>query len=228
MSTLIAEDLLLLLLDDDKGTVTSTSYVHTILGGGVLIDLATSGAVEVGEKEGFWKTAKVRPRPDASPDDPVLVAALAVIAEKERGAQDLVNRLGKDLKETLTARLEQRGILERREGKVLGLFPRTTWPSVDSTHEQAVRRAIESSLLQGVTPDERTGALDRAPPRHRPGPQGHRPSGPAGSARCRARAKEISEGAWAAKAVKDAIAASIAATTAAVTAATSAAATSGS
>ncbi len=227
MSTLIAEDLLLLLLDDDKGTVTATSYVHTILGGGVLIELAVSGAVEVGEKEGFWKTAKVRARLDASPVDPVLVAALAVIAEKERGAQDLVNRLGKDLKETLTARLEERGILERREGKVLGLFPRTTWPSVDSTHELAVRRAIEASLLQGVTPDERTGALIAL--LHAIG-QAHKVIDRQGlpAREVRARAKEISEGAWAAKAVKDAIAASVAATTAAVTAATSAAATSGS
>ncbi|WP_248582531.1 GPP34 family phosphoprotein [Nocardioides sp. InS609-2] len=221
MSTLIAEDLLLLLLDDAKGTLTATSYPQTILGGGLLIELALTEAVEVGDKEGFWRTAKVRARLDARPADPVLVDALAVVNDKERGAQDLVNRLGKGLKETLTARLEQRGILERRDGKVLGLFPRTTWPSVDSTHEQTVRRAIEASLLLGATPDERTGALIAL--LHAIG-QAHkvidRQDMPA--AEVKARAKKISEGAWAAKAVKDAIAASVAATTAAVTAATSA------
>ncbi len=226
MSSLIAEDLLLLLLDDDKGTLTATSYPQPILGGGVLIELALTGAVEVGDKEGFWRTAKVRVRPDAQPADPLLVDALALVDEKERGAQDLVNRLGKGLKETLTARLEQRGILERREGRVLGLFPRTTWPSVDSTHEQAVRRAIEASLVQGVTPDERTGALIAL--LHAVG-QAHKVVDRQGlpASEVKARAKKISEGAWAAKAVKDAIAASVAATTAAVTAATSAAVVSG-
>lgn len=220
MSTLIAEDLLLLLLDDDKGTLAASSYTQTILGGGLLIELALNEAVEVGDKEGFWHTAKVRARPGVTLSDPVLVDALALVAEKERSAQDVVNRIGKGVKETLLARLEQRGILQRREGRILGLFPHTTWPSADSTHEQAVRRAIESALLQGVTPDDRTGALIAL--LHAIG-QAHkvidRQGLPAGEVK--ARAKRISEGAWAAKAVKDAIAASVAATSAAVTAATS-------
>ncbi|WP_426243856.1 GOLPH3/VPS74 family protein [Nocardioides sp. LHG3406-4] len=222
MSTLIAEDLLLLLLDDDKGSMTAGSHAQTILGGGLLIELALADAVEVGDKEGFWHSAKVRVRPGATLSDPVLADALSLVAEKERSAQEAVNRLGKGVKEALLMRLEQRGILERREGRILGLFPHTTWPSADSTHEQAVRRAIEASLLQGVTPDERTGALIAL--LHAIG-QAHRiidrRGMPAGEVK--ARAKQISEGAWAAKAVKDAIAASVAATSAAVTAATSAA-----
>ncbi len=222
MSSLIAEDLLLLLLDDDKGTLTAASYPQPILGGAVLMELALTGAVEVGAKEAFWRTAKVRVSAGARPADPVLVDALALVNERERAAEDLVNRLGKGLKETLTARLEQRGILERRDGRILGLFPRTTWPSVDSTHEQALRRAIEASLVQGVTPDERTGALIAL--LHAIG-QAHRVIDRRGmpASEVKARAKAISEGAWAAKAVKDAIAASVAATTAAITAATSAA-----
>ena len=222
MSTLIAEDLLLLLLEDDKGTMTASSYTQAILGGGLLIELALTEAVQVGDKEGFWHTAKVRVRPGVTPSEQVLADALSLVAVKERTAQDVVNRLGKGIKETLIARLEQRGILQRRDGRILGLFPHTTWPSADSTHELAVRRAIEASLLQGVTPDERTGALIAL--LHAIG-QAHKVIDLQG-ARARdvkARAKEISEGAWAAKAVKDAIAASVAATSAAVTAATSAA-----
>lgn len=223
MRTLIAEDLLLLLLDDEKGTMRAGSYTQTILGGGLLMELALADAVTVTEKQGFWQNAHVVPRPGARTGDPVLDDALALVAEKQRTAQDVVNRLGKGLKETLTARLVERGILERREGKVLGLFPHTTWPTADSSHEEEVRRAVEATLLQGVTPDERTGGLVAL--LHAVG-QAHRVIDLRGARAgdVKARAKEIAEGAWAAKAVKDAIAASVAATTVAVTAATSVAA----
>ena len=221
--SLIAEDLLLLLLDDEKGTMRASTYTQTILGGGLLMELALADVVSVTEKKGFWQTSHVLARPGARTDDPVLDDALALVAEKERSAQDVVNRLGKGLKETLTARLAERGIIERRDGKIFGLFPHTTWPSTDSTHEEQVRRAIEATLLQGVTPDPRTGGLIAL--LHAVG-EAHKVIDLRG-ARARdvkARAKEVSEGAWAAQAVKDAIAASIAATTAAVTAATTVAA----
>ena len=226
MTTLIAEDLLLLLLDDEKGTMNAGSYAAPVLGGGLLTELALSGAVEVEPKKSFWHGATVHVAPGASPDDlddPVLAQALAVVAEKPRGAQDLVNRLGKGLKETLTGRLVERGLVERRDGRILGIFPSTTWPAADSTHEQEVRRAVEATLLQGVSHDDRTGAIIAL--LHAVG-QAHRviDRGGVSAGDVKRRAKEVSEGAWAAKAVQDAIAAAVAATTAAVGAATAAAA----
>jgi hypothetical protein len=226
VETLIAEDLLLLLLDDADGKLTGTVYPQPALGGAVLIELAQTGAVEVEERTGLWRSVKVRATGNP-PADHVLRAAYDVVADKSRTAQDLVDRLGKGLEERLADRLVERGILERRQDKVLGLFPRTRWPAVDTAHEQDVRRALAAVLVQGAQPDERTGALiallsaiDRA----------HKIVDREGmSARdVRKRAKQISEGAWAAKAVRDAIAASTAAVgaVAATTAATTAAATS--
>jgi len=215
--TLIAEDMLLLLLDDRKGTVVGTSHPQTVLGGAVLVELAMAGAVTVEEKAGLWRQTRVHAVPGVLPDDPLLRAALATVAEKVRSAQDLVTRLGKGLQDELAARLERRGILRRTEGRALGLFPRTRWPVVDTTHEDAVRRALTAALVQGVTPEPRTAALialfsaiDRA---HKVVDHEGLPAG-----QVRKRAKEIAQGAWAAKAVKDSIAASTAAVTAAVTA----------
>jgi hypothetical protein len=224
--TLIAEDLLLLLLDDQKGTVVGSTDLDTALGGAVLMELAMIGAVTVSAKTRVWRSARVSVDPAAAPDDDVLRAGLAVVAEKERSAEDLVRRLGKGVKDQLTGRLERRGILERREHRVLGLFPRTRWPAADTTHEDAVRRSLTGVLVQGLTPEPRTAALisllsaiDRA---HKIVDRDRLPA-----RQVRKRAKEIAKGDWAATAVKDAVAASTAAVTAAVAAATTAATSGG-
>ncbi|WP_243057905.1 GPP34 family phosphoprotein [Nocardioides sp. SR21] len=210
METLISEDLLLLVLDDTKGAVTGTINLPAALGGAVLTELALIGAVEVQEKAGMWSTAKVRTVADARPEDPTLAAAYDVVAERPRTAQDLVTRLGKNRRDELADRLVARGILARQDTKVLGLFPTKRWPTVEPGHERAVRYRLTAALVQGVEPDERTAALiallsavDRA---HKVVDHDGVPAKVV-----RKRAKEISEGAWAAKAVKDAISAATAA-----------------
>lgn len=223
--TLIAEDLLLLMLDDRSGRLTGTSYPQTVLGGALLIELAISEAVEIGEKPSIWSAARVT-AVGRAPDDQQLRAAYDVVAAKPRTAQDLVGRLGKDAQQVLAERLVARGILERVDGKVLGLFPTRRWPTADATREQEVRRALVAVLVQGLEPDPRTGALvallhatDRA----------HQVVDHEGlsSREVRRRAKQIAEGAWAAKAVRDAILASTTAITVAASAAATGAAVSG-
>jgi hypothetical protein len=216
--TLIAEDLLLLLLDDESGRP-QTQQLQIALGGAVLVELAVEGMVEVAEKQSVWRSAKVWPVEGARPGDPVLTAAWETVKEKERSAQGLVERLGKGLDVALCNRLAERGILERRDDKVLGLFPRTRWPARDSSHEDAVRDALTSVLVEGNEPDPRTGALvallhavDRA---HQTVPHDG-----LSDRDVKRRAKEVADGQWAARAVKDAITAATAATMAAMTAVT--------
>ena len=77
------------------------------------------------------------------------------------------------------------------------------WPTVDSAHEEEVRRRLSDVLVRGLTPDQRTAALVAL--LHAVG-RAHKVVAaeglPAGAVK--ARAKEIAEGAWAAQAVKDA------------------------
>ena len=221
--TLIAEDLLLLLLDDTLGTVSTWGKTDVVLGGAVLAELAVAGLVTVDEKTPIWRTAKVHAADPAPAElDPLLAEALTTIAEKDRTASALVTRIGKGLEDRLAARLAERGVLERRDGKVLGLFKRTTWPVADTAREEELRRAVTACLVEGAQPDERTGALiallaaiDQA----------HRAVAPTTTVKKRAlekRAKEIAEGQWAAKAVKDAVDAATAAVVGAVAATTAA------
>lgn len=221
MTTLLAEDLLLLLLDDETGSATS-SYVDVALGGAVLLELALAGAVTVRERTSIWSGAKVAVTPGTTTlGDPLLDSALPLVAERERSASDLVHRLGKGVQDVLAERLAARGLLRRQDDKVLGLFPRTRWLAADTAHEVDVRRHLTAVLVQGLEPDARTGALvallsavDKAPASvdHDGVPKRE----------VRRRAKEVAQGAWAADAVKDAIAASTAAIVAGVTAATAA------
>ena len=218
--TLIAEDLLLLLLDDETGKP-QTQQLQIALGGAVLVELALEGMVEVVDAKSVWRKARVWPVEGARPGDPVLTAAWATVGEKERTAQALVERLGKGLDDTLCGRLVECGILERRDAKVLGLFPRTRWPARDSSHEDAVRRALTTVLVNDNEPAPRIGALvallhavDRA----------HKSVRHAGVSDrdVKKRAKQLAEGQWAATAVMEAVAAATAGTVAAMTAATSA------
>ena len=77
MTTLIAEDLVLLLLDDESGKFTNASYLDTGIGGALLIELALAETVDVVKGSGLWARAKVRATGLAAPPDPVLAEALS-------------------------------------------------------------------------------------------------------------------------------------------------------
>jgi TRAP-type uncharacterized transport system fused permease subunit len=210
--TLIAEDLLLLLLDDTKGTVSAWGSTEALLGGAVLAELAVTGLVTVDEPKSIWRTDKVHAAAGAPADlDPVLTEALTTIAEKDRKASTLVDKIGKGLANRLAARLADRGILERRDGKLLGLFPRTTWPAADTSHEDDVRRTVTACLVDGAQPDERTGALIALLTAVDKAHSAVTPDTAAKKNDLEQKAKEIAEGQWAAKAVKDAVDAATAA-----------------
>jgi hypothetical protein len=198
---LIAEDLLLLMLDDESGKVHGSDTIETALGGAVLAELAILGAVTIGERPSRWRAPTVRVT-GPPPGDRVLADALEIVAAEKRAPQDLVGRLGEGLVATLGDRLAERGILERKENRLFGILSRTRWPAADADHEREVLESLESVLVQYAEPDDRTGALvavlaatGRA---HKvvPGMSGRE---------VRKRAEEVAEAAWAADQVRGAI-----------------------
>lgn len=217
---LLAEDLLLLLLDDSTGRpVTDGTRLDNAIAGAVLLELALQGRVDIaGTNQAKVKKGRLVCRDPSPTGDPVLDDALARLVDKDGKKPDsALGPLGKGLRTRLLNGLATRGILRRDKGRVLGIFPTTRWPAADSRHERALRSALHDVLVVGLTPDDRTGALisllsaiDVLPkvvdaPNRRD---------------LKRRGKEVAEGAWAADAVRRAVAAVNAATTAAVTAAT--------
>ncbi len=93
--------------------------------------------------------------------DPLLDGALERVAGKRQpvAAQNVVTTLARDLADALRARLVARGILREEHGRVLGIFPTHAWPAADSTHEEAVRRALWDVIVVGRTPSDREVCL---------------------------------------------------------------------
>jgi hypothetical protein len=217
---LLAEDLLLLLTDDETGKLlVSGTEMDLALGGAQLVELSMSGHVDVDER----KRLVVR---DSTPTgDPILDRSLATVREREgKKPSSEIGRLGKGLRAELYERLAGSGILRAEEGKVLGLFPTTKWPTSSADHEAAVRRAITAALVQGTTPEPRDGALVSLLHALR---STHKVVDPKAHGLKRKdldrRAKEVAEGGWASKAVREAIDAMMAAVMVSVTAGAAAA-----
>jgi len=220
---LLAEELLLLALDDKSGRV-NVSQIDRGLAGAVLLELALLGRVRVAEKRENVRAGRLVLVPGPPLAHPVLAEGLAVLEGREgRKPEHVIDKLAKSLRDRLADGLVQAGVLRRERHKVLGLFPTHRLPAQDVSHEATVRERI-SSALAGAAPDERTAALIALLAALKAVTTVFEV---ADKRAARRRAKEIAEGQWAATAVRKAVEAVYAATAAATAAATSAAATGG-
>ncbi|MFI7063245.1 GPP34 family phosphoprotein [Kribbella sp. NPDC050124] len=213
---LIAEDLLLLLYDDESGKpITGSPGLDYALAGAVLIELTMLGKLDVAGEGEEVKRGRLKVL-DATPTgDAILDERLAYVADKPgKRPKDQIGRLSKKLRDQVLARLAERGVLEADQDKVLGLFPVTRWPAKDARHEAEVRTALENVLKVGTTPDERTGALVAMLSALNVVPK--IVTDAIDKRALKQRAKEIAESDWAADAVKKAVAEMQAAVTTAV------------
>jgi len=214
---LIAEDVLLLLLDEQSGKVRDSQHLDAVLGGAVLAELAVVGAVTAPDRAWFFRRRAVEVSDGTVPDDEILRAALELVDRQTQPAPDLVKSLGKAHRAAIYSRLVERGLVTMREKRFLGVLPRTRFPAADRSQVRVLRLELESALLHGQQPTARTAAtigvlsaIDALPhviDRH----------GRSKNA-IRQRAWEVAAGDWAADAVKAAVRAAQAAITAAGTA----------
>ncbi|HVS12812.1 MAG TPA: GPP34 family phosphoprotein [Thermoanaerobaculia bacterium] len=154
------EQMLLLALRDERGTADRKAGMWRLaFGGGLLAELALEDRIEIEP----GKKAIVRVRDRAPLGDPVLDAALARIADAPRplGAARWVGKLPTlALWRESAAGLCRRGVLQRTEGRVLFLFTRTRFPTVDSGPERALHEAIRATVDHDDSPvDQRLASL---------------------------------------------------------------------
>jgi hypothetical protein len=198
MTVLLAEELLLLLTDDQTGRpVVDGEYLDLALGGALVLELSLLGQVGPG---GQTRRRRLERRAGAGPAHPLLVEALAGSADRSPG--DAVKRCAKGVRERLLDGLADQGVIRRERTRVLGLFPRTRSSTTSTSIEDDARSRLRSVLVDGVGPDRRTAALvsllHAVKAEHKVLPGDDRKA-------LRRRAEEISQGEWAGAEVRSAI-----------------------
>jgi hypothetical protein len=159
MQASLPEELLLLALHDEKGSVipSAAPVLNGALVGAVLMELGLDGRL----REDDDGTLLADPTPTG---DPILDEACQRIADADRPrtASYWVGRLAgrmPRLKDRLLEQLVGRGVLEQRERRILWVFPARSFPLADATAEQRVRDRVRTVILEGQAPDQRTAAL---------------------------------------------------------------------
>src|SRR3954452_6149869 len=159
MQASLPEELLLLALHDEKGSVipAAASVLSGALVGAVLMELGLIGRLYEDADGGL------RADPSATGDE-ILDEALRRVSDstRPRTARYWVGRLARRiprLKDRLLEQLVARGVLERRERRILWVFPSRSFPLADAAAEQQARDRIRSVILDDREPDQRTAAL---------------------------------------------------------------------
>jgi len=141
------EEILLLALDDDKGTTPMESMFKNAMGGAILAQLVLEGAIRIDED----KKKKVHPVAGARLDDPVLSECLELITDKDKPkqAKEWVMKFAnlKDLKGRAARQLVDKGVLREEEGTVLKIFKRTLFPERDGGPERDLRQRMEKAIF---------------------------------------------------------------------------------
>jgi hypothetical protein len=154
---MLATDLLLLALDDERGTVLPQAGIGLDYGlaGAIVMELALRGCLGVDEE-------RVAATGTAT-DDRLLDDALrAIAATPGKTLSHWVRHLPRELdglRQRLLDRLVAQGTLERREQRVLLLFHRKVYPERDARVEHDIRARLDGVLLRGQPADAQTACL---------------------------------------------------------------------
>ena len=155
-----AEEILLLLLEGEQGKflpVTRHALGHALVGA-VLMDLAFANRIDTDPE-------RLTVIDDTPTRNPMLDEVLERIAGREqaRSAVDWLKALSGDraatIRDQALASLMERGIVERRDAKVLGIFRARRYPLVDGERMRATRLRISELLSSEKIPDPRDIAL---------------------------------------------------------------------
>jgi len=139
------EELMLLALRDEKGTV-SGAYIEQAIAGAILAQLLLERRISIADTRRVLVDVD-----DSSPTgDAILDMCLQTMAQSSRRAslRNWVSRLAraKQLRHQVARKLCERGILRADEGKVLFVFTRKIYPEINPQPE----REILDRLYQAI------------------------------------------------------------------------------
>lgn len=155
------EELLLIALRDEAGTVDWRASFHRhVLGGAILAELVLEE--RLGIRTDRRSVVELR---DARPlNDPVLDECLSLVARsrRTRSAQSWISTFAglRKLHYRIAETLCQRGVLREAEDRILLIFRRKVFPTIDARPERALRARLEKAVSgQTARVDARTLVL---------------------------------------------------------------------
>ncbi|MCF7919412.1 MAG: GPP34 family phosphoprotein [Candidatus Cloacimonetes bacterium] len=155
----LAEEFLLLALDDEKGVVCNQPFMGLEFGlaGAVLMELSLMGKIKA--------TPEMVEMIDENPcADEIFDDALAMIKEQREAesARYWVWKLGihiQEIKDYFLKRLVEKGILEKKEKNILWILHRKCYPLVNEQVEDDVKERIRAAVFSREAPSERDVVL---------------------------------------------------------------------
>ncbi|MFT4649190.1 MAG: Golgi phosphoprotein 3 [Glaciecola sp.] len=146
MQLFLYEEVMLLALRNDKGTVTTCFSEHAVAGA-VLAELLLTEHIKISsDKKGLVDVVQRKPL-----GDPIIDEALHSMATAKRRAslKDWLSRLArmKKLRHRVAERLCTRGILRATEDTILLIFKRKIYPELDPRPEQAIIKRLDAVIF---------------------------------------------------------------------------------
>lgn len=145
-SLYLYEEILLLALRDEKGTII-TGYPGYLIAGAILAELLMDERISVEDtKKQMVDVVSTRPTGDEMIDECLEKMATA----KRRGSlQTWVSRLGgiKKLQHRVAEQLCERGILRADEDKILFIFTRKIYPEIDPVPEREIIERLRDAIF---------------------------------------------------------------------------------
>ncbi len=159
MTLNLPEKLLLLGLNDEKGSVvfSSSTALPYGLAGAVLLELLFQKRLHLLDDK--LSVIDRKPTGDALLDETL---ALIAASEKLRKAKYWVNKIHgkiKKMQDRLAEGLVKKGILQKEEKKFLWLIPYRRYPTVNPASEMDIREQIRGAVLNSRAVDERLLSL---------------------------------------------------------------------
>lgn len=155
----IAEELLLLAMDDEKGTVvfSASDSLNYGLAGAILAEMTILERIELNDK-------KVVVINEEETGVKFLDSVLTEIKQsnKSKKVDDWINRINSKMGQTrkdMIQLLVEKGVLKEEEKKVLWIFNQSTYPTDQEIPEQEIRNRVHTSLFGDKKPNARTAML---------------------------------------------------------------------
>jgi hypothetical protein len=152
------EELLLLALDDEKGSIRATNFKYALCAG-LLAELVLEGraTLERGSKPSKDRIIPANPK---LLSDALLDEALRKVhgSKKTRSPKDWISKFSGmgGLRKRVGTALTRRGVLRERNTRVLLLFPWTFYPALDPAPKRRLVERIRAAVIGDDELDDRT------------------------------------------------------------------------